>query len=113
MSSGKPPSTTEAFEQALAGAAPARYVLRLYVTGMTPKSRRAIANIQAICAQHLQGRYDLQVIDIYQQPRLAEGDQIVAVPTLVKQLPGPLRRIIGDLSDREQVLMGLDLKPRG
>lgn len=112
MSSAQPPSAVEAFEQALAGAPP-RYVLRLYVTGMTPKSRRAIVNIQTICALHLQGCCDLQVIDLYQQPALAERDQIVAVPTLIKQLPGPPRRIIGDLSDHEQVLIWLDLKLRG
>jgi circadian clock protein KaiB len=88
-----------------------RYVLRLYVTGLTPRSLRAITNIKEICEEHLKGRYDLQVIDIYQQPVLARGEQIIAVPTLIKKLPPPLRRIIGDLSDRERVLIGLDLKP--
>jgi circadian clock protein KaiB len=78
---------------------------------MTPRSARAIANIQEICEEHLKGRYALEVIDIYQQPVLARGDQIVAVPTLLKKLPLPLRRLIGDLSDRERVLIGLDLKP--
>jgi circadian clock protein KaiB len=99
-----------------AGSVPAtllapHYVLRLYVAGMTPRSARAIANIKAICGEHLAGRYDLQVIDIYQQPTLAVGDQIIAVPTLIKKLPPPLRRIIGDLSDLERTLVGLDLKP--
>jgi circadian clock protein KaiB len=88
-----------------------QYVLRLYVTGLTPRSVRAITNIKEICEEHLKGRYDLQVIDIYQQPVLARGEQIIAVPTLIKKLPPPLRRIIGDLSDRERVLIGLDLKP--
>lgn len=87
------------------------YVLRLYVTGKTPNSLRAIANLKAICEEHLQGRYDLQVIDVYQQPSLAEGDQIVATPTLIRKLPVPLRRFIGDLSDKEKVLFGLDLRP--
>jgi len=90
-----------------------RYVLRLYVTGMTPRSVRAIENVRAICDEHLEGRYELEVIDIYQQPVLARGEQIVAAPTLIKQLPAPLRRIIGDLSNKERVLIGLDLRPRG
>lgn len=90
----------------------AQYVLRLYVTGMTPRSARAIENVRAICEQHLQGRYELQVIDIYQQPTLAQGEQIVAAPTLIKKLPLPLRRIIGDMSDEGRVLVGLDLRPR-
>lgn len=88
----------------------ARYVLRLYVTGKTPNSLRAIANLKELCDQYLTGRYDLQVIDIYQQPGLAEEDQIVATPTLVKELPPPLRKLIGDLSDRERVLVKLDLQ---
>jgi circadian clock protein KaiB len=87
-----------------------KYVLRLYVTGATARSRRAIVNINAICNEHLQGKYDLEVIDIHQKPALAQDEQIVAAPTLIKQLPLPLRRIIGDLSDRESVLFGLDLK---
>jgi circadian clock protein KaiB len=86
------------------------YVLRLYVTGKTPNSVRAIANLKDLCDEYLPGRYDLQVIDIYQQPSLAEDDQIVATPTLVKELPPPLRRMIGDLSDRERVLIKLDLQ---
>lgn len=87
------------------------YVLRLYVTGKTPNSLRAIANLKELCERYLPGRYDLQVIDIYQQPTLAEDDQIVATPTLVKELPPPLRKLIGDLSDRERVLVRLDLQP--
>jgi circadian clock protein KaiB len=88
-----------------------KYVLRLYVTGATSRSRRAILNINAICNECLQGRYDLEVIDIHQKPSLAKDEQILAAPTLIKHLPLPLRRIIGDLSDRERVLFGLDLKP--
>jgi len=88
------------------------YVLRLYVTGATPGSTRAITNMKAICDEHLKGRYSLEIIDIYQQPALARGDQIVAAPTLVRKLPAPLRRLVGDPSERERVLLGLDLKPK-
>lgn len=87
-----------------------RYVLRLYVTGMTPRSTQAFGTIKAICEEHLQGRYDLEVIDIYQYPALAKDEQIIAVPTLVKKLPVPLRRLIGNLSVHERVLLGLDLR---
>jgi len=86
-----------------------RYVLRLYVTGMTPRSTEAIKNLQAICDEYLEGRYDLDVIDLYQQPALAKGEQIVAAPTLIRKLPLPMRRLVGDMSRREHVLMGLDL----
>ena len=89
---------------------PPQYVLHLYVAGMTPRSLLAIANIREICGEHLKGRYDLRVIDLYQQPALAEGEQIVALPTLIRKLPLPLRRLIGDFSNREQVLVGLGLK---
>ena len=89
-----------------------QYVLRLYVTGMTPNSVRAIENMKAICGEYLEGRYDLQIIDVYKQPALAKGEQIVAAPTLVKKLPPPLRRFVGDLSNTERVLLGLDLVPR-
>ena len=99
------------FEQA-ANASPAeRYVLRLYVTGMTSRSARAVKNLQAICDEYLAGRYDLEVIDIYQQPVLTRGEQIIAAPTLIKKLPLPMRRIIGDMSNRDRVLLGLDLVP--
>jgi circadian clock protein KaiB len=87
-----------------------RYVLRLYVTGMTARAMRAIENVRAICDEHLEGRYDLTVVDVYQQPVLAKDEQIVAAPTLVKKLPLPLRRIIGDMSRRDRVLVGLDLR---
>ena len=86
-----------------------RYVLRLYITGMTARSARAVKNLQTICDEYLDGRYDLEVIDIYQQPVLTIGEQIIAAPTLIKKLPLPMRRIIGDMSNRERVLLGLDL----
>ena len=87
-----------------------KYLLRLYVTGMTPRSTEAIARIKEMCEEHLVGRYDLEVIDIYQHPALAKGEQIVATPTLIKKLPAPLRRLVGDLSNRQRVLLGLDLQ---
>ena len=87
-----------------------KYVLRLYVTGMTARSAEAIATIREICKERLKGRYDLEVIDIYQHPNLAKEEQIIAAPTLVKKLPAPLRRFIGALSDRERILVGLDLR---
>src|SRR3954452_13943585 len=92
--------------------APDRYVLRLYVTGTTPKSIRAIENVRRICEEHLEGRYTLEVIDLYTHLPLARGDQIVAAPTLIKRLPAPLRQLIGDMSDERKVLVGLDLRPR-
>jgi circadian clock protein KaiB len=104
--------TVEAFERAVQEVGTEHYVLRLYVTGTTPKSLRAIENIKKICEEHLEGRYELEVIDIYQKPALARGEEIIAVPTLIKKLPLPLRRIIGDLSDTEHVIFGLDLKPK-
>lgn len=89
-----------------------QYVLRLYVTGSTPRSTRAIENMRRICETSLGGLYELEVIDIYQSPEAAREAQIIAAPTLVKLLPLPLRRIIGDLSDSEKVLAGLNLRPR-
>ena len=97
------------FERAASASPANRYVLRLYVTGMTPRSARAVKNLQAICDEFLAGRYDLEVIDIYQQPVLTRGEQIIAAPTLIKKLPLPMRRIIGDMSNRDRVLLGLDL----
>jgi circadian clock protein KaiB len=88
-----------------------KYVLKLYVTGMTPHSLNAIKEIKAICTEYLQDRYELEIIDIYQQPVLAKGEQIIAAPTLIKKLPLPLRRFIGDMSDKERILVGLDLRP--
>jgi circadian clock protein KaiB len=89
------------------------YNLRLYVAGQTPKSITALANLKTICEEHLAGRYRIEVIDLLQQPQLAAGDQILAVPTLVRRLPEPLKKIIGNLSDKERVLVGLDLRPDG
>ena len=106
-----PGDTTNGFEKALANSTGEPYILRLYVTGSTPRSAKAIANIKKICEEHLKGHYDLQIIDIYQQPSLAVGEQIVAVPTLIKKLPLPLRKLIGDMSDTEHILLGLDLLP--
>lgn len=90
----------------------ARYLLRLYVSGTTARSGRAIANMRRICETHLNGQYELDVVDVYQHPAKAVADNIVAVPTLIKRLPEPLRRLIGDLSDRERVLAGLNIVPR-
>jgi circadian clock protein KaiB len=87
-----------------------RYFLKLYVAGQSPKSVNAIANIKRICEDNLKGRYELEVIDLYQQPHLAQGGQIIALPTLTRKLPAPLRRIIGDLSNTERVLEGLDIQ---
>jgi circadian clock protein KaiB len=86
-----------------------QFVLRLYVTGTTARSTRAITNLRQLCEQHLPDRYELEVVDVYQQPELAAREQLVAVPTLIKRLPLPLRRLVGDLSDRQRVLAGLDL----
>jgi circadian clock protein KaiB len=88
------------------------YVLRLYVTGSTPHSIRAITNIRQFCEEYLEGRYDLEVIDMSQDPALAKGEQIIAAPTLIKKLPLPLRRFIGDMSHTERILLGLDLHER-
>lgn len=86
-----------------------RWRLRLYVAGQTPKSLRAFANLKAICEEHLAGRYEIEVIDLLVTPQLAKGDEIIAVPTLVRELPEPMMKIIGDLSDTERVLVGLQL----
>ena len=86
--------------------------LRLYVAGTTPKSVAAIANLRRFCEETLAGRYTIEVIDLLENPKLARGDQIVAIPTLVRKLPAPMRKIIGDLSDRERVLLGFDLQTR-
>lgn len=91
----------------------ASYVLRLYVSGQTPRSVAAVANVRRFCQEHLPDRYTLEVIDIYKNPEVCQEQQIIAAPTLIKALPLPLRRLIGDLSDQEKVLVGLDLRPRG
>lgn len=109
----KPPikTSTEAFEQALQGKNHEHdhYILRLFVAGMTPNSQRAIDNIQKICEAYLLGRYELEIIDIYQQPIFAKEGQIVAAPTLVRELPLPLRKFIGDLSQTDKILAGLEI----
>ena len=104
--------STREFERSRGNPQEEHYALRLYVTGTTPKSVRAIANVKKICDEYLKGRYELEVIDLYQQPQLAQGEQIIAAPTLIKKLPLPLRRIIGDMSKSERVLVGLDLHIR-
>lgn len=108
-----PDDTTRAFEKALAAKGDAtHYRLRLYVSGTTPRSARAIQNIRALCEQKLRNRYELEVVDIYQHPELVRPEQIVVTPTLVRKLPLPVRKIIGDLSDNDRVLVGLDIVPR-
>jgi circadian clock protein KaiB len=87
-----------------------KYILRLYITGSTSRSVEAITNLKNICEEYIEGRYELEVIDLYHHPGLAKGDQIIAAPTLIKKLPLPFRRIIGDMSNKEKVLLGLDLR---
>ena|ERR1700712_2646432 len=87
------------------------YELRLYVAGNTPKSVTALQNLKRYCEEHLKGHYKIEVIDLLKQPQLAEGDQILAIPTLVRKVPEPIRKIIGDLSNEEKVLVGLDIRP--
>ncbi len=101
--------STAAYEALLKESDQSSYVLRLYVTGTTPRSARAIANVKKICDQHLPGRYRLEVIDLYQQPQLAQAEQIIAAPTLVRQLPLPVRRVLGDMSKTERMLIVLGL----
>ena len=112
----KPTSRTKEFEEAVNRLGQECYELKLYVAGSTRQSAKAIATLKNICEEHLKGRYDLEVIDIYQQPTLAEGEQIIAAPTLVKKLPPPLRKFIGDMSQTDKILLGLDIqvkKPAG
>jgi circadian clock protein KaiB len=108
----KKADATEQFEEAASRLGEGRYVLRLYVAGMTPNSARAITNLKKICEAHLAGQYDLDVIDVYRKPTLAKGEQIIAAPTLIKKLPLPMRKLIGDMSDLGKVLIGLDIKAR-
>src|SRR6266496_1158266 len=93
--------------------APKTYELRLYVAGQTPKCLQAFANLKKICEEHLAGKYRIEIVDLVKNPQLAQGDQILAIPTLVRKLPEPVRKIIGDLSNTERVLVGLDLRARG
>lgn len=107
---GRASKSSKRIEKSLSSADQEKYLLKLYISGMTPAATRAITNIRKICDEYLPGRYDLDIIDIYQQPVLAKGEQIVAAPTLIKKLPEPLRRIIGDMSNKDRVLLGLDLR---
>lgn len=107
----------KASKQAIRKPAPTRadpeiWDLRLYVAGRTPKSVAAFDNLKRLCEEHLQGKYRIEVIDLLKQPQLAQGDQILAIPTLVRKLPSPIKKIIGDLSNTERTLVGLDLRPR-
>jgi len=113
MAQAKPKSSTLEFEREVRKKEKEKYLLRLYVTGMTPRSALAIQNVKKICEENLKGRYDLEVVDIYKQPTLAAGEQIIAAPTLIKKLPLPLRKFIGDMSDMQRILLGLDLRQKG
>jgi circadian clock protein KaiB len=118
LSKGGEYKSTRAFEKMAAKAAAtktgdrSKYELRLYIAGVNPKSSLAIANVRRICEKHLAGRYELEVVDLYQNPVLSKGEQIVAVPTLIKKLPAPLRKFIGDMSDTGRILVGLDLRAK-
>ena len=105
-------AATERFEEALGREKSARYVLKLYVTGATEKSARAVANLRALCDEHLENRYVLEVVDVYQQPILALEGHILAAPTLVKNAPLPVRRLIGDLSDPDKLFAALDIRKK-
>ncbi len=105
-------ASTGQFEEALKGGVTEKYLLRLYVNGETPKMKRAVENIEKICKEHLHGRYELEIIDAAKNPERLDEEQIVALPALIKKLPPPLRRLVGDLSDREAVLWGLAPVPR-
>jgi circadian clock protein KaiB len=103
-------SATEEFDLTMADKDRDKYILRLYITGITSRSVLAISNLKKICEEYLEGKYELEVIDLYKNPLLAKEEQIIAAPTLIKKLPLPFRRIIGDMSNEEKVLMGLDLR---
>lgn len=109
MKPAHPQSDTKGFEKATEHPAKQHYRLRLFVSGSTPRSARAIRNIRALCEENLRGRYDLEVIDVFQHPESIKPDQIIVTPTLVKMLPPPMRKIIGDLSNTERTLVGLDI----
>ncbi len=112
MTKRKADSARRSLEKASARRTREAFVLRLYVAGITPRSAEAIASVTATCEEHLAGRYELEIIDIYQQPILAKGERIIAAPTLVRKLPLPLRRLIGNMSRKERILVGLDLRPK-
>jgi len=105
-------STAEFEKAAKSASRSGKYVLRLYIAGVSVRSSAALRNATALCEEHLKDRYELEIIDIYQQPTLAKGEQIIAAPTLIKELPLPLRRFIGDMADKERILVGLDLQPK-
>ncbi len=105
-------SSTQMLEVATRKPKRQKYVLRLYIAGVTPRAQEAFRTLGEICEEELAGRCDLEVIDLYKHPALARGEQIVAIPTLIKKLPLPLRRLIGSLADKEKVLVGLDLRPQ-
>ncbi len=107
---GKSPLATDSMPNPHTTPKNDRWQLRLYVAGQTPKSIKALANLRKLCEAHLAGRYEIEVIDLLENPRLAAGDQILAIPTLVRKLPTPVKKIIGDLSDEYRVLVGLDLR---
>jgi circadian clock protein KaiB len=108
----EPCDKTAEYETLLEESKTARYVLRLYVCGTTPRSLQAIESVRAICGEYLAGRFEIELIDVYRKPELARDRQIIAAPTLVKELPLPLRKLIGDLTDVERVLRGLDIEVR-
>ena len=112
MENELPQDISKAFEEALSETSEQRYTLCLYVAGQTPRSIRAITNLQKIVDAQLKGRCDVEIVDIYQEPDRIKQEQLIALPTLIKVLPDPLRRIIGDLSDTEKVLVGLNLTPK-
>ena len=103
-------TSSDEFDLTISGLSKDKYILRLYITGATARSALAITNLKKICEEYLDGRYELEVIDLYQKPGLAQDEQIIAAPTLIKKLPLPFRRIIGDMSNKEKVLLGLDLR---
>ncbi len=111
MTLTKPKDSPAEFEKEPRKKEKEKYRLRLYVVGMTTKSKLAIQNVKKICEEHLRGRCDLEIVDVLRNPVLAEGEQIIAAPTLLKKIPLPLRRFIGDMSETEKILIGLDLRP--
>lgn len=112
VSAAKPLSAEEALMAAAETLSQEKYVLRLYIAGITPRSTESIRGVTEVCEEFLAGRYELEIVDIYQQPVLAKGEQIIAAPTLIKKLPLPLRRLIGSMADKERILVGLDLRAK-
>ncbi len=112
MTNPTPPKKPAALKRTDRKSKQDRYMLRLYVAGQTPRCMYALANLKKICEEHLEGRYEIELVDLLENPRLAAGDQILAIPTLVRKLPPPVRKIIGDLSNTERVLVGLAIEPK-